>query len=480
MNIADLNWGNDSAEKDPDLMEYFVDSDAYNRVKNLSKEIVIGRKGSGKSALRKRVERHFEGLTNYHIVSVCPKHNAFRSILNDPDLKKGFGQEIFFQQTWIRQLALDSLCLLGHSEKSSYCDGSMAFARDVSLQLNRTSKDFVENISEVLKSVKAKVGDLGEYGVSIEKELRNIADNDSLEHHLAEIAKSGAQIVFTVDDLDLGWDNSTTANNLLLGLLAAMNHLKSLTPNIHYVIFLREDVYEILLTKTQHSDKYRNCERIRWEKNGLVSVLNERINYNRKQHGLSSIENPFETVFPSTIGTSNTDNWLTERTLSRPRELIQFSRYYTESVTGEAPEIEVLKSSEKDYSSWKLDDLSTEYSNQYPNLSAVFSFWKTKFFRHKYHLSRAEVSGMILDILAECTINDQWFAEISDETDVNTMLRILYEIGFLGDFVLGGDGGSQTFYSYTGRHEPILNEVQIHPCFRKAVNTVDRIRLKKP
>lgn len=53
MRLADINWGDDSAEKDPQLLQYFVSSSAFERGKQKRKNIIVGRKGSGKSALRK-------------------------------------------------------------------------------------------------------------------------------------------------------------------------------------------------------------------------------------------------------------------------------------------------------------------------------------------------------------------------------------------------------------------------------------------
>jgi hypothetical protein len=138
----------------------------------------------------------------------------------------------------------------------------------------------------------------------------------------------------------------------------------------------------------------------------------------------------------------------------------------------------MLKLSEQSYSEWKLDDLCTEYSNQYPGLVDIFSYWKTNFFRFKYHLKRAEVDEMLLKALLGVELNAPWFNEIAGNTDVPRFLQVLYEVGFIGDFVLGGEGGSKTVYSYQGRHEPRFEEVQIHPCFRRAVGTVERMRAK--
>lgn len=476
MDIRQIDWGDDSAEKDENLLSYFVDTESYNRLATKTKSVVIGRKGSGKSALRKKLESDFSKQKDTHVINISPKYSSIRNILNEKLLTENFGEEIFFQHSWLRQMMLDSLCVVGHSAKGKYASGSIIFSRTIADELNRTSKDLVENIADILGKLKVKAGNLGDLGLHLERELRNVADVDSLEHHLKEIAKAGAKFVIMVDDLDLGWDNSKLSNNLLLGLLSATSYMMALSPNIHILIYLREDVYSILMEQTQHSDKFRNVERIRWEKHGLISLLEERIKYNFIAHGEDAGENPFSKVFMQTVGTHNTDNWLVERTLSRPRELIQLSRFYTEGIEDGLPNDKILKSSEGAYSSWKLDDLCAEYSNQYPGLSNVFAFWKTKFFRYKYHLRKEDIHEMIYLLFTEATINQEWFNELSRNADLDGFLNILYEVGFIGDFVLGGEGGSKIFYSYCDRHTPRFEEIQIHPCFRKAVNTVERIR----
>lgn len=476
MNLSDINWGDDSAERDPSLLCYFVQTPAFRRLREKQKSILIGRKGSGKSAVRKKLEKDFSTDENAYVINLSPKYNTISNILNDSDIVKGFGSEIFFQHTWIRQILLDCLCHFGSRSKGVFAKDSAGFARQISVEMNRTSKDLVENVSDILSRLKAQVGKLGDFGLTLERELRSVAEVDSLEYHLKSIADEGASFVVFVDDLDLGWDNSEVANNFLLGLLAAMNYISSLSKNIYVCIFLREDVYEILITKTQQSDKYRNIERIRWDLESLMSILNERINFNRENMSLVRLDNPYISVFPQTIGTSITENWMYERTLGRPRELIQLSRYYTEETDSVFPDVESLKLAEHGYSQWKLDDLCTEYSHQYPCLVDIFSYWKTNFFRYKYHLKRSEIDDMLLSILVAVEIKTPWFESLVSDTNVPKFLQILYEIGFIGDFVLGGEGGSKTVYSYQGRHEPRFDEIQIHPCFRKAVATVERIR----
>jgi hypothetical protein len=125
-----------------------------------------------------------------------------------------------------------------------------------------------------------------------------------------------------------------------------------------------------------------------------------------------------------------------------------------------------------------LEDLTTEFSNQYPNLFELFKFWRTKFYRQKYHLKRSEFDDMFLEISVNLHLSAEWYTAAVSQVNSNAILNILYEIGFIGDFILGGAGGSKTIYSFEEIHSPIFDEFQIHPCFRKALGTVDRIRQK--
>lgn len=476
MKICDIDWGDDSAEKDEYLLEYFVATSSFRRLSNKQKNIVVGRKGSGKSALLRKLETSFSADGKTYVTRLSPKPNSIRTVLNDEEINLNFGQPIFFQHTWIRQILLDILCKVGCSTSNQLISGSFSFAREIASEQKQISKDIVENISSLLRELKIKVGSLGEFGLQLEKELRGNAGVDALEYHVKSIADKGFKFVVLVDDLDLGWDNSETANNLLLGLLSATNYLNGIINAIHPIVFLREDVYSILLTQTQHADKFRDVERIRWSKESLIQILLERINFNRKKHNEPILEDPFSSIFPATVGTANCDNWLIERTLSRPRELIQLTRYYSENVTEDIPSDTLLKAAETNYSNWKLEDLCAEYKNQYPGLFDIFSYWKTNFFRQKYTLKRVEVEEILLEIATNIVLNELWFNQIVDNTNLEAFLKVLYEIGFIGDFILGGQGGSRTIYSYEVRHEPLFNEVQIHPCFRRAVGTVQRIR----
>lgn len=477
MNISKIDWGNDSAEKDPNLMEYFVAHPALDRLFRRSKTFIIGRKGAGKSAIRKKFVESSSSWEDNYLIEITPTFNIFNNIIEDSDIRNNFNKEIFFQYVWLNFIYKKALIEIGKRPKNEKTD---IFNYAISLAKDNEQKDrnLLESAQELLNKLKIKAGKLGDLGVEIEKIIRKNSDIEVYENELSKISNAGYKVSWIIDDLDLGWNNSEVANNMLLGLLTCTNYIKNISQNLHIFICLREDVYRILLTHTQHSDKYRDVEKISWNTDSLVQLLEKRLQYNFRVNNENYSDNLFDKVFPEKVGVVLINNWLSERTLGRPRELLQLSRLYTEKNNSILPDSEIFKNIELEYSNWKLEDLSTEYSNQYPNIYELFKFWKSRFFRYKYNLKYSEFEDMFLIIATELNILSDWYVDIINELSAKKLLTILFEIGFIGDFILGGDGGSKTIYLYNEIHEPIFDDIQIHPCFRKAMNTVDRIRKK--
>ncbi len=477
MIISAINWGNDSAEKDPDLLNYFITTPAYARLLKCQKTFLIGRKGAGKSGLRIRLKQDLQAEGNI-CIEYSPTYHLINSILSDTETNIKFGKEIFYEYVWLRTLLRKLLIEIGRRPSGTLVNGSLEYARNIAREADQANPDLLESLSTLLSRIKIQAGELGDLGLSIEKVLRKDSDIDVYEYHLSQLLPLLPKCVFIVDDLDLGWDNSPQSNTLLLGLLAAAQYIQTNLHQAHIFVCIRDDMYRLLLRLTTHSDKYRDAEMIKWTDDSLTNLLEERIRFNQKKLGFPTSPDPFSSVFPERIGTNLTVGWLFERTLRRPRELLQHCRIYTESLHAESPDVEMLKKAEEQYSIWKLDDLCSEFVYQYPGLKEVFDFIKREHNRSKYHLSRDELDELLLDTLARCSLNEKWFGDLRLHTNIEEFAKVLFYIGFIGDFLLGGSGGSRIVYSYDDIHTPIFKEVQIHPCFRKAIGTVSRIKRK--
>jgi hypothetical protein len=104
---------------------------------------------------------------------------------------------------------------------------------------------------------------------------------------------------------------------------------------------------------------------------------------------------------------------MSERTLGRPRELLQLSRLYTENLTENSPSDKTLKDVEESYSTWKKEDLCAEFVNQYHGLDKIFDYWRHKYFRTKYQLDESLLEERMFEILDEVDIESEWYKKLN-------------------------------------------------------------------
>ncbi|EPF8033108.1 P-loop ATPase, Sll1717 family [Vibrio fluvialis] len=473
--IRNIEWGNDSAERDPDLLNYFVTPQNFNRITNFKKTFVVGRKGAGKTAIRKKLINDFSKQRDHIVVEVSPTNGIFRNLSGVELLKEDRSDESIFQYAWLKSIMRKCLNTIGSIKEGKLTVGSASTARAFAKSEGVYNEDFVESVTSILQSVKMKLGNSAELGIQIENLIRETSEIDSYEYHLKNLAIDKCKTTILIDDLDIGWDNSERSNKILLGLLTAAMHMQAIHENVNVIIFIRDDIYSILLKKTTHSDKFRDVYKISWTESSLQSLLAERISQSLSDTSSTNESADFLRVFPERIGNQFTLGWMVERTLGRPRELLQLSRLYTESLVDNKPSDKALKEVEEEYSTWKKEDLCGEFVNQYPDLDRIFDFWRDKYFRTKYQIDEDVLEERMLEILSEVDNKNEWFLLLKDTLNTKGLAKILFDIGFFGDFIKGGDGGSKVNY-FSDTSNPLLKEVQIHPCFRKAVGTVSRNR----
>lgn len=492
MNLSEINWGDDSAEKDSLLSEYFVESVSFKRITNGSKKIIVGRKGAGKSALMKMSLDNYK-KDDFIVIKVTPSLEVLKSALQTAKSIHGDDKEnnlthirdVIYTHTWVSYIYEKIICLIGeriNEEPGVKIDklvGSRKFASDMSKDVGIYQKTLAGYMQNIINGLKIEAGKLGKIGISIgegediQTKVSELSKINIYGYHIEKLI-GDYKVAILVDDLDQGWDGSEESNSFTKGIMYAMDQLNTTFPDIRTALFIREDMYAIILAGMQHSDKYRNAERIKWSVDSLKEILVRRIIFNLGAN--ASVNDAYHDVFPDKVGKTYSEKWIFDRTLFRPRELLQFARMYTESLEENEPNAKRLKKAESQYSQWKLSDLCSEFYEQYPGLISILEWWRTKFFRHKYHLDYEDAEKVISDIYSGVSLTHEWFNKLKGNNDVKGLMRVLYDIGFLGDYALGGNGGTKVKYSYEADGTPVLSSVQIHPCFRVAMNTVERER----
>jgi len=217
-------------------------------------------------------------------------------------------------------------------------------------------------------------------------------------------------------------------------------------------------------------------EVIEWDKDSLFKLITKRISFSlKKTAGLSDIEK-WETIFQVEINKIKTYDYIVERTLNRPRELLQFcidARERALEIRSNKIDINAIVTSEVKYSDKRTKDIATEYKFQYPHLLSIFELFRGK----KCCISRKFLEDLFAKVLiGEIKLKDcdYWLNNQSEEYLIN----ILWQIGFLkiytncyinGKPQEGYFGINEISQSNIGSIEKFM----IHPMFRMYLGIID-------
>lgn len=187
-----------------------------------------------------------------------------------------------------------------------------------------------------------------------------------------------------VDRLDEKWVGNDIRYKLIKSLIETLKDLNRLK-NIKPIATLRYDllgrVFDISKDTGFQEEKYYPLYLdIRWNRNKLIELLNERINYQFSLRYAKKTMITYEDIFPSTIGGRPVMDYLLERTLMRPRDVIEFVNFCIALAVENHGYIDerIVLEAEKIYSRSRLDSLYYEWSADYPGLKELAKFLKKK------------------------------------------------------------------------------------------------------
>jgi len=304
-NLIKLGIGCDIAEHEKEgLLHYFVETASYYAALNQEKSLLLGRKGSGKSAIYIKLLNTLPSDKINLVVSLKPESDE---LLEDVEMSKFFdtkvSQKKFFFTVW-REVIYSKIIGLVYDELLKRPTG-VGYS-----QPEERLIDFVENNEAFLK--------LNFLGV-VEEISRKIKGTSNIESadilrathaqyltplitHLKEyfdsIRKKYFTIVILADSLDKTWEsqhNLDIQSEMILTLLEIDEKIKQdliskerTRVNVKQIIFLRKDIFDYIRNVATEPDKLTTMSHeIQWE--NYPNLLRDLIN-NRFKHilGLNS------------------------------------------------------------------------------------------------------------------------------------------------------------------------------------------------
>ena len=351
-----MNIGTISAESDKEFLEQcFIETPEFDELCdfNSKKMIILGRTGSGKTALLNKMKDNVDCY-----IEVKPDTFALQYITNVPFVKKmeqeNVNLDIFYKFLWLHELISQIVKNYFAYNKRKLID-----------ELSEKVSDF-GRINQLKKYLNEYDGIFFDEGTTekitkeIEKQVAAFIGNDitKINGKLSDIQKSEIEtkasqyinkkqisqlkniitlfkeyfghnrqrkIVVVIDNLDENWIDLTSKYRLIDALLNAIR-LFTEVPNMKILLAMRAD----LLAKTCDVTHRQNEKdesftlRLNWTSKMLKALLDKRIEFlfNYKYKKNSKIT--FSDMFNFYIDGVPASDYIISRTMMRPRDVIGF------------------------------------------------------------------------------------------------------------------------------------------------------------
>jgi hypothetical protein len=386
-----LDMGDPAAENEiGGLDDYFVETGQYIQAKQGHARLVVGRKGSGKTAIFYALRNPLIGLPSRLVLDLRPESYQFVKLRELVLERLGQGLQLHTMAAFWHFLLISEIArkiLISDRQLTSRATGRSERFHQVETIYESLNPNFDADFSQrLLLEVDRIVGRFsllnGNFGPDLTEKIFT-GDAPRLEEAVVSYLAEKDETWLLIDNLDKSWPiHSSTETDILIvrSLLEAARKLQgrieSQRVQFRCLVFLRTDIYEHLLHSTPDKGK-DTAVSLEWTDAEMFGeILRRRIEASTDLRG--EFRDTWSTLCDSLVGVQDTFDYLIERTLMRPRDLLMFLRRCIDvAINRGHPRIEVedIIEAEVGYSADMLVWLSYEIADtreEWPNILFAF------------------------------------------------------------------------------------------------------------
>ena len=444
IDFGNINWGPDEAKGDNQLHSYFYKIPDYDKLISGNKRYVIGRKGTGKTAVLENIR--LEAISNPVWFSKDLTLREFpisdlRSFAN-----KSMQDKSKYVNIWTFMILVELAKLCCEDEGNKDLDSYVALREFLKQNFPSSIGGFRDTI-ETLKKTEAKLsvlkGFIERQKTSEEKIVVEVHYSKVIEtlKALLKDVKTESIYFLLFDELDEGYQAGDSNKKLLL--LALFRSIENLTiffkshTKLKFcpILALRSDIFDNLEDNDLNKlDDY--VVRLNWQsydKNGysLKELLNTRI---RASLQVNDSIDPWDYVVKDSDNSIPFKNkslfkYFTNRTFDRPRDIIKFLKLCSKFHDSGKLQYKTASKAETSYSDWLYRELRDEIQSHLkiwkPCLGVIQKIGKG-------NLELKELKDGLLKE-SECL---EHFKE--KKIDVDDLVEILFDFGIIGNIDSNG------------------------------------------
>ena len=488
-----------SAEEDTEfLRQCFVETDEYAILRDIDdiRQIVLGRTGSGKSALFERIKQ--EG--QQRVIVIEPQELALTYVSNSSIIKYfsdlGVNLDPFYKLLWRHVLTIEVLRRHFESHANDANGGIWAFLNGRFSSRSRADKDAKQAL-QYLRTWGGKFWSEVEYRV---KEITNKMENDlsgqleagikaqvlggkastqamlslSSEEKI-DVVSRGQRVVseaqvedlskmrqllqavlidrqkcyyILIDHLDENWVEETLRYRLIMALLDSVREI-SRVPRVKALVAIRRDLIDRVFRLARETgagfqeEKYQSLYLpLNWSRDNLLTVLDKRVGALVARRYQKSSAVTYRDLLPRSVYGNPVGDFISDRA-KRPRDVISFFNKCIEVAEGKPKvNVDALKRAEGEYSRQRLRALADEWYADFPGLLDFVEILKKR--SPSFRLSQIkynDVADLCLRSAIDYpnepgTLRQQARDIVEGLVDVNDFKRMLfmvfYRIGLVG------------------------------------------------
>lgn len=467
--------GDLAAETDKEMLDvsFYETPDYKTVVESSEKSIVVGRRGTGKSALCYYLSKHFKALHEATVCVLAPEDFEVTSIRHN---LRALGSSYNLAKSASKILTKYALILELVSSRSDHFKfdelEDAPFIRQALKDWKGQGDTFFSRLGMLLNArLKPEFApEAIVAGLAAVLQIRRVEAffNDFIKIY-------NPQFVMLIDRLDEGYEHDTLGIAFLAGLTEVTSQFSiSFSKVFHGVVFLRDNIARSI--ESDDPDFSRTFEshilRLHWGRYELFNMVCNRLRVAFEVSHENS-QKVWDSLTAQRLRGSDGFDYCLRLTLYRPRDLlVLLNEAFNCARKHERAHIDEsdIESSAKEISNRRLNDLTKEYGKQIWGLNHFISVFANDCAHH------TTTSAVTLLDKALTTENlppavAQHCAILGSGLEV---LRCLYSVGFLG--VKSAEGNRYKF-CHDGKTTDLdfnaETQLLVHPCYWMALNIVD-------
>ena len=394
--LRDITVGEPIAEHESEsLRDYFVSTATFTETLHSRYSIVVGRKGTGKTATLFAITEDLRTVPRNHVCVIMPVAYELEGLLTVlreelSRAEQGYLVESFWKFLLYTELARSTYDQLlgkpGHYVRTEEEERLCEFAEQYQSLI---SPDF----SSRLETIVSRLRDLSGVSPGESRRLRisELLHQDvipRLRVLLGAVLKSRKKVTVLIDNLDKAWNPNadlSLLSDLLFGLLNVSRKVAEefgrdasgrAPVNLLFALFLRSDIYAAMLQFAKEPDKLPT-RLITWSDAALLKrVIEQR--FMKSAADLTLPQDVWNRYFPATVAGIPTWEYLSDRILPRPRDLIYMVKSALQFAVNRGRtkvEEKDLVDGEKNYSRFATSSFIVEARVRIPNVDDLLVYF---------------------------------------------------------------------------------------------------------